>query len=73
MTYACFVIYTLGTLSAYALTITNTTLELAHPTDYDSWEIVGINAYYVFLLGFAIIVTPFCFGNFQNTKILQVS
>jgi hypothetical protein len=33
---------------------------------------VGINAYYIFLIGFGVVVTPFCFGNFQNTKILQM-
>jgi len=72
VTYFFFVIYTLGTLSAYALTITNTTLDIVHPVDTDEWTIIGIDAYYVFLFGFAVIVTPFCFGNFQNTKILQV-
>ncbi len=41
VTYACFVIYTLGTLSAYALTVTNTTLQLAHPDGYDEWTLLG--------------------------------
>ena len=32
----------------------------------------GINAYHIFLIGFGVLVTPLCFGNFQNTTVLQM-
>jgi hypothetical protein len=44
VTYACVIIYPLGTLSAYALTVTNTTVRIAHYALTSSTENATANA-----------------------------
>jgi len=65
VTYLFLILYTLGTLSVYAVTVPKS-LQTFTPT------ILGFDSYYVFLTAFGIIVLPFCFGNFQNTRYLQM-
>lgn len=62
------ILYTLGTLTIYAVAVPQA-LQTMLPA---STTVIGLDPYYLFLIGFAIIALPFCFGNFQNTKHLQV-
>lgn len=68
ITYFFMILYTLGTLTIYAVAVPQA-LQTMLPA---STTVIGLDPYYLFLIGFAIIALPFCFGNFQNTKHLQV-
>ena len=65
LAYLCLIMYTLGTLCVYAVTVASS-LSTFRSTMF------GFRSYYVILTVFAVVVLPFCFGNFQNTKYLQM-
>ena len=67
--YLFMIVYTLGTLTIYAVAVPQA-LQTLLPS---STKVLGLDPYYLFLIGFAIIAFPFCFGNFQNTKYLQIT
>ena len=66
LAYLCLIMYTLGTLCVYAVTVASS-LSTFRSTMF------GFRSYYVILTVFAVVVLPFCFGNFQNTKYLQIT
>eukprot|EP01029_Cantina_marsupialis_P007347 TRINITY_DN181246_c0_g1_i1.p1 TRINITY_DN181246_c0_g1~~TRINITY_DN181246_c0_g1_i1.p1 ORF type:complete len:468 (-),score=108.41 TRINITY_DN181246_c0_g1_i1:242-1645(-) len=65
-TFLIMIIYTIGTLSVYAVAVPKA---LASMTNGD---ILGMDSYYFYVGVFACIAIPFSFGNFQNTKPLQL-
>ena len=64
--YVFLVAYTFGCLSTYAVAVV-TTLDQLIP-----WHPAGVDTYHLWLVVFACVVFPFCFGDFQNTRVLQI-
>ena len=64
--YVFLVAYTFGCLATYAVAVV-TTLDKLVP-----WHPAGVDTYHMWLAVFACVVFPFCFGDFQNTRVLQI-
>jgi amino acid permease len=64
--YVFLVAYTFGCLATYAVAVV-TTLDKIVP-----WHPAGVDTYHMWLAVFACVVFPFCFGDFQNTRVLQI-
>lgn len=67
--YVVLVVYLYGDLAIYAVTVPK---ELSRVTG-GVFGLTELEVYYIFLSGFILIITPFCFFNFQKTKYLQIA
>mmetsp|Transcript_46590 Transcript_46590/g.117310 ORF Transcript_46590/g.117310 Transcript_46590/m.117310 type:complete len:478 (-) Transcript_46590:102-1535(-) len=66
------VVYLIGDLAIYAVYVPNSITSITGSFSLGSWHLSKDgSAYYVFLTLFVIVVTPFCFFNFQKTKYMQ--
>ncbi|EDO27621.1 predicted protein, partial [Nematostella vectensis] len=63
--YAVLCLYLFGDLAIYAVSVATTLTRVLGSQPEIS--------YYSFLLGFIMVIGPFCFFNFQKTKVLQLS
>lgn len=69
--YAVMAVYLYGDLAIYGASVPLTLAEFSGPISLGSWHIA--DPYRLYLLLFALLVAPFCFGDFQSTRWLQYS
>jgi amino acid permease len=70
--YALLCIYLFGDLLIYAVFVPLTLSKACGDFSIWTFHFNEDSSYYFFLLCFAVLVLPFCFMNFSNTKLLQM-
>lgn len=66
VTYLCLIVYTMGVLAVFSVAVPQALQTLL------THDVLGIRPYYIFLIAFCVCALPFCFGNFQGTRVLQI-
>ena len=64
--YASLVLYLYGTLAVYSISVPDSLQKIGWGSDDNHAH------YFIYCTAFAAIVFPLCFGNFENTKPVQV-
>eukprot|EP01132_Coremiostelium_polycephalum_P007607 gene7607-9356_t len=70
--YFILVIYLFGDLAIYAVTVPTSLATVTGGYSIGSLHMTSYSVYYLYLILFAVFVTPFSLFNFQKTKYLQI-